>query len=259
MKQFAYIRVSTGKQTYARQEYMLKEYFERMGISPDNVTFVTEKITSKTKFAERAIYPTLRDAQPGDVVYACQLDRFGRSMMDILELVNYATNKGVTLMAIDSNMTLENKSPMGKLVLGVLSAMAETERELRAERCQAGIDAAKEEIAKNGYRIARVSGNIQTHMGQQKGCDTSIAREAAYRALHERKILNRENSVAFKWVREKLLSGWRRVKIIEEFNRLHELQPDVFCTPKGKKLSPGILSYWISDGGLTETFAVEPN
>lgn len=247
MKQIAYIRVSTGKQTYDRQLHTLREYFASRGIDFDSLELVAEKITSHTKFKERALYPLLRDAEQGDVVYACQLDRFGRSMMDILELVNYATSKGVSLITVDTGFTYESKTPMGKLVLGVLSAMAETERELRAERCQAGLDAAKEEIKRNGYRIARCSGQIQTRFGNEKGCDLSAATAAAAIVNQNARIQHRTTSPAVRWVVEKIKSGWSRGMVIEEFNKLHDIQPDVFCTPKGCKLSKGTLSVWLKD------------
>lgn len=246
MKQIAYIRVSTGKQTYDRQLHTLREYFTNRGINFDTLEVVAEKITSKTEFKQRAIYSVLKKAQQGDIVYACQLDRFGRTMMDILELVNYATNKGVLLITTDTGFTYENRTPMGKLVLGVLSAMAETERELRAERCQAGIDAAREEIAKNGYRISR-SGNIQTKFGQEKGFDMSHATEAASISAQNARIAHRANSPAVGWVVEKIKSGWSRAMVIEEFNKLHEIQPNVFCTRNGCKLSKGVLSVWLRD------------
>lgn len=250
MNKTAYIRVSTQAQNYDRQMLELNEYFKRMGIDPSTVKIVSEKITSHTKFTERAIYPVLRDAQEGDIVYACQLDRLGRSMIDILELVSYACDKGVTLIITSNNFTLENRTAMGKLMLGMLSAMAETERELRAERCQSGTDAAIKELKENGYRISRISGKVQTRWGNDKGVDMSKANEAARIAKTAQKIAWRENSPAFKWVIEKVRMGVSRKEIIEEFNRLHELQPEVFSTPKGAKLSKGVLSYWIKDADI---------
>ena len=75
----------------------------------------------------------------------------------------------------------------------------------------------------------------------------SAAYTAAGIAHTDRKTEWRENSPAFKWVVEKIKSGTPRNEVIEEFNRLHELQPDVFCTPKGAPLSKGVLSYWLKD------------
>lgn len=244
MARTAYIRVSTGKQTYDRQLHDFNKYFERMGMSWDGVEVVSEKITSHTTFKERQLYPILREAQEGDVIYVCQLDRLGRTMVDILELVDFAVKKGVILLTIDNGYQLENKTAMGKLYLGMVSAMAEAERELRAERCQAGIDAAKEELKKNGQRITK-RGTIQTHWGNEKGCDMSAAQEASIQSKQDAAIAWKESSTAYEWVIEQIRKGKTRKVVIAEFNELHAKQPAVFCTRQGKPLSKGVLSKWI--------------
>lgn len=98
----------------------------------------------------------------------------------------------------------------------------------------------------HGYWISK-TGNIRTHFGREKGCDLSAAVAAASISHTERKEAWRESSPAFQWVMDKLREGTPRKEIIKEFNRLHERQPDVFCTPRGSKLSAGVLSYWIKD------------
>lgn len=250
MKRTAYIRVSTQKQSYARQLHDFNEYFKACGIDPSTVDFVTEKKTSYSDFKDRAIFPVLNKAGQGDIVYACQLDRFGRSVQDVLDLVDFAVSKGVVLVTIDNGQRIENQTPQGKMLLTMLAAFAEMERSLRAERCMAGKEAEREEIRKNGYRIARCSGKIQTKMGNEKGCDMSAAYTAAGIAHTNRKIAWRENSPAYKWVMDKIASGTPRCDVITEFNRLHELQPDVFCTPKGMPLSKGVLSYWLKGASV---------
>lgn len=243
MARYAYIRVSTQAQSYDRQILKLKEYFDRMAINQDGITVVEEKITSHTRFTERAIYPTLKKASEGDIIYVCQLDRLGRTMVDILELVDYAVKKGVILLTIDNGYQLENKTAMGKLYLGMVSAMAEAERELRAERCQAGMDAALEEIKRNGYRTTK-RGTIQTRWGNAKGCDMSAANEASCRAKQDAMILWREQSKGYNWVRTQLAKGKSRTIILEEFNELHETDPENYSTREGKPLSKGVLSKW---------------
>lgn len=243
MKRTVYVRVSTQSQTYDRQMGDFNKYFDRMGMSWEGVEIVSEKITSHTRFTERAIYPTLKKASEGDIIYICQLDRLGRTMVDILELVDYAVKKGVILLTIDNGYQLENKTAMGKLYLGMVSAMAEAERELRAERCQAGMDAALEEIKRNGYRTTK-RGTIQTRWGNAKGCDMSAANEASCRAKQDAMILWREQSKGYKWVQAQVMKGKPRALILEEFNELHATDPENYSTREGKPLSKGVLSKW---------------
>lgn len=249
MKQTAYIRVSSEKQSYARQKLELDNYFGSHGIDTSKINYVQEKITSYTTFRQRAIYPVLKDAKPGDIIYACQLDRLGRTVEDIIHLVKFADQKGVELLTADG-YRVTYKTPQGKMMLTMLAMVAEMERELRAERCQSGTDAAIKEIRENGYRISRSSGKIQTRWGNEKGVDMTAARKASAVAAADRKIAWRESSPAFKWVMDKIKAGVSRNEVIEEFNRLHGLQPEVFCTPNGRPLSKGILSYWINDARI---------
>lgn len=249
MKKTIYIRVSTEAQSYDRQMYEMKNYFNRMGMSMEDVDVVQEKITSYTKFNERAIYPVLNDAQEGDMIYVCQLDRLGRTVEDIISLVKFADSKGLVIISIKENQQITYKSQTGKMMLTLLAMVAEMERELRAERCQAGINAAKEEIRSNGYRIARVSGKIQTRLGNEKGYDMSRAVAAQAKLKQEQRIEWMNESVAYKWVIGKFKSGMKRTDIVTEFNKLRELQPDVFCSRRGAKLTPGLLSHWLKIGG----------
>lgn len=251
MARYAYIRVSTQAQSYDRQILKLKEYFDRMAINQDGITIVEEKITSHTRFTERKIYPILKGAKEGDIIYVCQLDRLGRTMMDILELVDYATKKGIILLTIDNGYQLENRTAMGKMYLGILSAMAEAERELRAERCQAGLDAAKEELARKGKRIARCSGREQTHFGNEKGCDMSKAVEASAQKRVDTAILWREQSKAVSRARSKRAEGWKIDDIVKDLCELYDdfdgngINP--YGTPSGCKPSKGTVSKWLRD------------
>lgn len=250
MARYIYVRVSTEAQSHERQLFRMTEYFNRMGMNMEDVEIVSEKITSHTDFKERKLYPVLQKAKEGDIIYVCQLDRLGRTMVDILELVDYAVKKGVILLTIDNGYQLENKTSMGKLYVGMVSAMAEAEREVRAERCQAGIDAAKEEIKKNGHRITK-RGTVQTHWGNRKGCDDtkrimSIARAESIRAKQDAVISWKTNSVAYQWAITQIKKGKTRKTVVSEFNELHAQQPTVYCTRQGKPLSEAVLSKWIA-------------
>lgn len=243
MARYAYIRVSSLKQSYDRQKLELDTYFANHEIDTSSIKYVQEKITSYTTFRERAIYPVLKGAQPSDIVYVCQLDRLGRTVEDIIHLVKFADQQGVELLTADG-FRVTYTTPQGKMMLTMLAMVAEMERELRAERCQSGTDAARAEIEKNGYRIARSSGKMQTRWGNEKGCDMSAAQEASVLSKQEAVIRWREKSKGFNWVRTQVAKGKPRALIIEEFNELHEADPENYSTREGKPLSKGVLSKW---------------
>lgn len=248
MKSYGYIRVSTEKQNYDRQRLEFETYFKNRNIDPTTVEFVEEKITSHTNFKQRAIYTVLKNAQPGDIVYACQLDRFGRSVQDVLDLVDFAMERGVELVTLDGH-TIENRTPMGRMILTMLAAFAEMERTLRAERCLSGIESAKAEIEKYGRRIARCSGREQTRFGNEKGCDMSAAVEASAAARTDSAITWREKSQAVRFAHRKRKEGWGIIQITEELGKMYDefasaegVNP--YATPNGCKPQKGTVSKW---------------
>lgn len=244
-----YIRVSTGKQTYDRQLYQFNEYCNRMGVNGNDVEIISEKITSHTHFTQRAIYPILEKAKEGDIIYVCQLDRLGRTMVDILKLVDYAVKRGVILLTIDNGYQLENKTAMGKLYLGMVSAMAEAERELRAERCQSGIDSALDDIKKNGYRVTK-RGTIQKHWGNTKGCDMSAANDASALSRSQRAIEWANQSKAVRYARRERAKGRTLTDIAISLGELYDDAPEVYGTPTGCKPTKGTVSKWLRESNM---------
>lgn len=254
MALYAYIRVSSEKQSYSRQEYQFKEYFARSGVDFSKVKVVEEKITSYTSFKQRAIYPILKNAQAGDIIYVCQLDRLGRTVEDIIQLVKYADSINVELWSVKDGMQITYKTQTGKMMLTLLAMVAEMERELRAERCQSGIDAAKEEIEKYGSRISRISGRVQTRWGNDKGCDMTAAQNASIEAKQDAAIRWREQSVAIEYVRRERAKGRGVVEITNSLAELYDMYEkkcdtdsggkNPYATPKGCKPCKGVVSRW---------------
>lgn len=78
---------------------------------------------------------------PGDSLVVWRLDRLGRSMLHLLEIVNGLKARNVRLCSLTES--IDTGTPIGELLLHVLGALAQFERQLMRERCRAGIDAAK--------------------------------------------------------------------------------------------------------------------
>ena len=80
-------------------------------------------------------------AREGDTVICCKLDRIARSTKHLLEIVDYLQQKNIAFKAL--NINLDTTTPTGKLMLTMLGAIAEFERELMLERQREGIAKAK--------------------------------------------------------------------------------------------------------------------
>lgn len=82
-------------------------------------------------------------ARDGDKFVVTKLDRLARSVPHLCQIVETLDKKGVTLQIL--NIGLDSSSPTGKLMLNMLGAIAQFEREMMLERQRDGIQAAKME------------------------------------------------------------------------------------------------------------------
>ena len=130
-----YVRVSTQEQNEARQMEAMKGF----GIDK----YFIEKKSGKNTTDRPQLQAMLDFVREGDTVYIHSLDRLARSTQDLLNIVEQLQAKGVELHsdkeAIDSN------TPTGKLMLTMIAAINQFERENLLERQREGIAIAKEQ------------------------------------------------------------------------------------------------------------------
>ena len=77
----------------------------------------------------------------GDTIIICNLDRLGRSLKDLFDIVEKLKAKNVGLKSLSNS--IDTTSPQGRMIFGIFDVLAEFERELIRERTIAGIEAAK--------------------------------------------------------------------------------------------------------------------
>lgn len=130
----AYIRVSTIEQNEARQV----EAMEKHNIEKWYIEKVSGKDTNRPKLNEMLDF--VRD---GDTVYIHDFSRLARSTKDLLEIIERLNSNNVNLVSNKEN--LDTNTPTGKLMLTVIGAINEFERENLLERQREGIAIAKSE------------------------------------------------------------------------------------------------------------------
>ena len=84
----------------------------------------------------------------GDTVCVVRLDRLGRRMSKLVELINDFKDKGIEFVALENN--IDTTTAIGMLLFTVCAAFSEMERELIKERVKAGLDAAHKKGRKGG-------------------------------------------------------------------------------------------------------------
>ncbi len=91
----------------------------------------------------------LERLQPGDVVLVYKLDRIARSLKDLLTIIEHIEDSGAEFKSLTE--IIDTTQPSGRMILQILGAFAEFEKELTRERTKAGLKAAKE----RGVRLGR--------------------------------------------------------------------------------------------------------
>lgn len=175
---YGYARVSTCKQakngnSLQDQERMLTE----AGVPPENI--FADSYTG-TKLDRPKFDALLEVIKPGDELVVCKLDRFARSSNDGSKLVQRLVDDGISVNIL--NMGKADNTPVGKLMVTIMLAFAEFERDMIVERTSAGKAYAREH--KDGYREGRPVGkypDFQKFFKMQK--DGSITVEAACKQM----------------------------------------------------------------------------
>lgn len=144
-----YARVSTKdkEQNPENQLIRLREYCKaRDWNSKEYVDFASG--AKKDRPGLNAIMTDLMDL---DGILVLRLDRFGRSLQNLLENLNLIRSNGKFFEAIDQGLKIsEKKDPMSDFMLAILGAAAEFERELISERVRDGMARARKENRKIG-------------------------------------------------------------------------------------------------------------
>lgn len=133
-KKIAYVRVSTVEQNEARQVEALKKH----GIDKWFMEKVSGKDTNRPELQKLLEY-----VREGDTVFIHDFSRLARSTKDLLEIVEHLQSKGVALVSNKEN--LDSSTATGKLMITMIGAINEFERQNLLERQKEGIAIAKAE------------------------------------------------------------------------------------------------------------------
>lgn len=184
-QRIAYIRVSAVDQNLESQKKLL----QKCEISK----WFEEKISGKN--ADRPqLQAMLEYVREGDTVYVKDLSRLARNTKDLLDIVEYLTNKGVALKSIKES--IDTSSNFGKLMITFLAAIYEFERANLLER------------QKDGIAVAKLKGKYK---GRKK-----VDKPANFSEVYQ-KWLNREIKSVIA-IRELNISEYAFYKFVKEEN-----------------------------------------
>ncbi|NIG21299.1 recombinase family protein [Pantoea sp. Al-1710] len=183
MRLFGYARVSSSQQSLDIQIKGLKE----AGVKANRI--FTDKASGSS--VDREGLELLRmKVEEGDVILVKKLDRLGRDTADMIQLIKEFDAQGVAVRFIDDGISTDGE--MGKMVVTILSAVAQAERQRILERTNEGRQEAKLKGIKFGRkRTVDRHAVMELHrrgMGATNiSHQLSIARSTVYKILEEQK------------------------------------------------------------------------
>ena len=174
-----YARVSTDDQDLAGQ---------RRRLDAAGAFRIFEDVISGKTFTRPGLTSLLDHLRPGDTLAVVRLDRLGRSLRELLEVVETLKQRGVALLSLEEK--LDTSSAAGELVFHVFGAIAQFERRLIAERTRDGIANARakgrrpgrpplEQDKRDAALLLVQSGMSPTQAARQVG----LGRSTLYREL----------------------------------------------------------------------------
>src|SRR5438132_144079 len=166
-----YVRVSTDSQTVENQIRELRQVAQRRGWEVVEVYNDAGISGAKGRNGRPGLDTMLKDAsrRKFDVAMAWAIDRLGRSLIDLLNMIQQLEACGVDLYL--DQQAIDTTTPMGKLVFQVTGAFAEFERSMIRQRVKLGL---KRAIAK-GVKLGRpkvdstIERKIERHLAKGTG------------------------------------------------------------------------------------------
>ncbi|MCF6808437.1 recombinase family protein [Thiotrichales bacterium 19S9-12] len=159
---FGYIRVSTDKQNLDSQKNLISRYCVDHKLSIDE--WFELEVSSKKTTQQRRIDELIQKLNEDDIVIVSELSRLGRSIKDVLNIIEQITTfQKCRLIVIKQNIDVNPQNaqqPTNKILITIFSMLAELERDFISERTKEGLRAVKDK----GIKLGKPKGTLQKSM-----------------------------------------------------------------------------------------------
>ncbi|ELO0596779.1 TPA: recombinase family protein [Salmonella enterica subsp. enterica serovar Reading] len=182
MRLFGYARVSTSQQSLDLQIKVLKD----AGVKANRI--FSDK-ASGSNVSRKGLELLRLKVEEGDIILVKKLDRLGRDTADMIQLIKEFDAMGVAIKFLDDGIGTEGD--MGKMVVTILSAVAQAERQRILERTNEGRLEAREKGIKFGRKRTVDRKQVQSLKNQGIGVTEisrkmNVARSTVYKILENK-------------------------------------------------------------------------
>ncbi len=194
---YAYIRVSTDKQTVENQRFEINKFLQLSDLKIDS--WIEETISGTVSPKKRNLGKLLEKAQKGDIIVCSELSRLGRNMFMIMSILNILMERGVIIYTVKERYKL-GEDLTSKVLAFAFSISAEIERTLISQRTTEALRRKKAD----GIKLGRPKGKKNSHY-KLSGCDNKIKLmlEEGYPKTLISKQLNVSTSTLYLYMKNK--------------------------------------------------------
>lgn len=153
---YAYIRVSTDKQTVENQRFELQKFATEKGIVIDK--WVSETVSGTKAASDRKLGPLLKRMKKGDILILSEISRLGRNLMQIMSILNLCMTKETMVFTAKEKYELGNNIN-SQILAFAFGLSAQIERDLISQRTKEALARKKA----SGQRLGREFGSKNTH------------------------------------------------------------------------------------------------
>jgi DNA invertase Pin-like site-specific DNA recombinase len=157
----AYLRVSTIDQDIEKNKADILLLANKLELG--QVHFVEEKVSGTVPWRKRKIADILENTNKGDALIVSELSRLGRSMLECMEILSIASQKGLRVYSVKGDWRLDD-SIQSKLIAMCFSMAAEIERDLISKRTKEALQALK----LSGKKLGRPPGTGKSKLDQYR-------------------------------------------------------------------------------------------
>lgn len=206
MTVYAYIRVSTDRQTVENQRFEISNYCNAHDIHIDK-WIEDEGVSGAKDYSKRSLGRLISGCKSGDTIICSEISRLGRDLLMLFEILNKLIKKGVRLYTIKDNFSLEDNIQT-KVLAFAFGIASEIERKLISQRTKESLARLKAEGVKLGIK----PGSHIVRKTKLDGCDEDVlklinqgyrmdeickklrvSRSTLYRFLDNSELFSKEN------------------------------------------------------------------
>ena len=155
---YAYIRVSTDKQSTKNQYFEIKKHLKRRGTSVDK--WIEETVSGRKNFSDRQLGRLLDEVRSGDIVVVSELSRLGRNLMQIMGILHMCMEKEIKIITIKERYELGDNIN-SKVLAFAFALSAEIEHNLISLRTKEALARKRAEGKRLGRPLGFKPANIK--------------------------------------------------------------------------------------------------